>query len=77
LRPNPANHYLDIQTVGLEPNQPTKVFIISAGGVMVKSFQLYTATNSFKIDLSTLKKGMYSVTLKNGNNVFTKQFLKL
>ncbi|MFM7662061.1 MAG: T9SS type A sorting domain-containing protein [Bacteroidota bacterium] len=70
LFPNPANEILNIQT------NDTKISIVLSdlnGRKILKSSEI---SQSHKLDISNLSKGIYQVEISNGSNSIIKQFVK-
>ncbi len=77
LSPNPARDILKIQTIGLQPDNPTIISIISGIGTVVKTIPSKNSVGIIQLDLSALNNGVYIVKLVQGIKVFQKKFLKL
>jgi len=76
LYPNPATNIVNIYTKGLQQNKQAIISIISASGIVMKTMQTNSSTQT-QINVSTLAKGMYTIKIISGDKVLYKQFVKL
>jgi len=76
LAPNPAARYLNVQTSGLQKDKAATISIISASGVVMKTMQINSLSQT-QLDVSSLASGVYTIKVISGGNVMYKQFVKL
>lgn len=74
LVPNPTSDYVMVENGVLNTELPTYVSILSIDGKQVRTNVLLNESN--QIDLYDLDNGLYIITLKNGNNVYTNRVVK-
>ncbi|HOY71744.1 MAG TPA: T9SS type A sorting domain-containing protein, partial [Tenuifilaceae bacterium] len=72
LYPNPASDYINISLTGASSEVTVRIFDVR--GSMVKSQVLNASEN--RIDVSTLAKGIYMVSVGEGKEISTKRFIK-
>ncbi|OHX64505.1 Ig-like domain-containing protein [Flammeovirga pacifica] len=73
IYPNPANKWLHIQMKN-NSNAPLYIIIINLIGQVVLEKVLNVIEDP--IDITTLKKGTYIISVSNGSEVFTGKFIK-
>jgi uncharacterized delta-60 repeat protein len=76
LAPNPAARYLNVQTSGLQKDKAATISIISASGVVMKTMQINSLSQT-QLDVSSLASGVYTIKVISGEKVVYKQFVKL
>lgn len=74
LFPNPTK---DILTISVEDALFESIYVADILGRFVVNVNNTTGSNTFEFDASTLAQGQYFVVFKNGNNFFSKKFIKL
>jgi hypothetical protein len=77
IAPNPANNILNIYTTGLQRNKQVTISVISSTGVVMKTKQLSSSTQTTQLNVSSLVSGVYIIKLVNGDKILYKQFVKL
>ncbi len=76
LYPNPATNSVNIYTKGLQQNKQATISIISASGIVMKTMQTSSSTQT-QLNVSTLAKGIYTIKIVSGGKTLYKQFMKL
>jgi len=76
LFPNPATNSVNIYTKGLQQNKQATISIISASGIVMKTMQTSSSTQT-QLNVSTLAKGMYTIKIISGGKTLYNQFMKL
>lgn len=74
LVPNPTSDYVMVENGVLNTELPTYVSIHSIDGKQIRTNVILNEAN--QIDLYDLDNGLYIITLKNGNNVYTNRVVK-
>lgn len=76
--PNPANNYVTITFNNFVPNQPVSITLQNELGQTVKNTVLNPSTHSQKteIDITSLPKGIYFVSVQDNTSVINKKFIK-
>ncbi len=59
--PNPASSTLNIYTKGLQQNKQTTLSVISASGVIMKTMQANSSTQTIQINVSALVSCVYTL----------------
>lgn len=75
--PNPAGNNVNINISGLLQNKQTSVSIISAAGVVMKTMQSNSSTQTTRLDVSSLVSGVYTIKFVCGDKLMYRQFIKL
>jgi len=76
LYPNPATNIVNIYAKGLQQNKPATISVISASGIVMKTMQNSSSTQT-QLNVSTLAKGVYTIKIISGDKILYKQFVKL
>ena len=77
IRPNPASQYIDLMLQSKDMNAAEVVIIDMLGRVMQQQpISIVNTDQPYRIDISKLPAGTYSVKLVDNNNVSIKQFIK-
>jgi len=76
LYPNPATNIVNIFTKGLQQNKTATISIISVSGIVLKTMQTISSTQT-QLNISTLAKGVYTIKIISGDKILYKQFVKL
>ena len=74
IYPNPATHQLTVQLK--QPGNNYSVVVTDALGQLVWQQNSIPVGNSFSIDVSNLKAGVYLLTLRSTKNSFSSKFIK-
>lgn len=78
LSPNPASNVLNILANGFTQNEKLTVSILSASGSVIKIIKSsISASQIIRVDVSSLKSGVYVVKVAAGSKVLSKEFIKL
>jgi uncharacterized delta-60 repeat protein len=77
IAPNPANNILNIYTTGLQRNKQATISVISSTGVVMKTKQLSSSTQTTQLNVSSLKSGVYIIKLVSGDEILYRRFVKL
>lgn len=74
--PNPAVSKIQITVEGSQvTNKKAQLSIINLAGIVVKTVDV-TTDKTIEADVSSLSAGIYIATLREGNNIISKKFLK-
>lgn len=77
LFPNPAVNTIQIKIEGLQTsNQKATVTIQNLSGIMFKNIPVILPGKTIEADVSSLKSGVYMVTVVSGNSKMSKKFIK-
>jgi hypothetical protein len=77
LSPNPASNDLYAFTTGLQPNKKLTLSIFSESGMLVKTMQSAAVNQVIKVDISSLRRGVYTLKVVGEDGVLSKQFVKI
>lgn len=77
ISPNPAKNIINVSAKGFTKDGTMALLIFSSNGTMVKQIKINTKMQTISVDISTLQSGTYTLQLKSGDNIITKQFIKL
>lgn len=77
ISPNPAKNIINVSAKGFTKDGTMALLIFSSNGTMVKQMKMNTKMQTISVDISTLQSGTYTLQLKSGDNIITKQFIKL
>ncbi|MBA3285074.1 MAG: T9SS type A sorting domain-containing protein, partial [Nitrosopumilus sp.] len=76
VSPNPATNNINLSLVGFDHNQPMQISLLSMSGNRIREISSSTSTNILSIDVSTLPKGIYIISVVTGDFTGYKQFVK-
>jgi Concanavalin A-like lectin/glucanases superfamily/Secretion system C-terminal sorting domain len=76
--PTPTREVLNIQTANI-PNGKATLLITDVAGKLIlkKEITLFNGNNSFPLNVSILKSGLYNLQLNTNGNSYTKTFMKV
>lgn len=78
LSPNPTQKLLSVSIKGLAIEEAVSILsIMSSNGTIMKQMKMNAKMQTISVDISTLQSGTYTLQLKSGDNIITKQFIKL
>jgi Concanavalin A-like lectin/glucanases superfamily/Secretion system C-terminal sorting domain len=76
--PTPTKQVLNIQTASILNDKATILITDVVGKLLMKKeVNLFIGNNSFPLDVSTLKSGLYHVQLNTNSNSYTRLFMKV
>ncbi len=78
VTPNPAVSTIQLRmSVPATDNKKATLSIYSASGNMISTREITVTGQALTVDVSTLSKGIYTVTLVSGKHVITRKFVKM
>ncbi len=77
LSPNPAVSSINLNFNGLLSNQRAILTIQSSLGSVLKRYPVVISGKSIGVDISSLNRGMFIITLATDNLIINKKFLKI
>ncbi|MEO6454932.1 MAG: Ig-like domain-containing protein, partial [Ginsengibacter sp.] len=76
IGPSPASNVLSVFTNGIQKTSGLKISIFTMAGTMLKTYSFDTKNETVKVDVSSLKAGLYIIKLNFDDSSVYKQFEK-